>query len=145
MRARFYNPVLGRFTQEDVYRGDGLNLYAYCGNNPVGYFDPSGYSKSNKKSISEMTYDEIVSELNQTYKETVEKKKEKYPPEKNNNKLLDKELTYGAHGKHNEEIGDNITGHHMPSNNLMDEKCGIKKKDSFSLNLEDIHPGYGKT
>ncbi|NFD70540.1 DUF3990 domain-containing protein [Clostridium botulinum] len=43
LRARFYNPVIGRFTQEDVYRGDGLNLYAYCGNNPVGYWDPSGY------------------------------------------------------------------------------------------------------
>uniref|UniRef100_UPI00374F1450 RHS repeat-associated core domain-containing protein n=1 Tax=Clostridium butyricum TaxID=1492 RepID=UPI00374F1450 len=44
LRARFYNPVIGRFTQEDVYRGDGLNLYAYCGNNPIGYFDPSGYN-----------------------------------------------------------------------------------------------------
>ncbi|MPQ34168.1 RHS repeat-associated core domain-containing protein [Clostridium estertheticum] len=43
LRARFYNPVIGRFTQEDVYRGDGLNLYAYCGSNPVGYCDPSGY------------------------------------------------------------------------------------------------------
>ncbi|WP_315069719.1 RHS repeat-associated core domain-containing protein [uncultured Clostridium sp.] len=46
LRARFYNPVIGRFTQEDVYRGDGLNLYAYCGNNPVGYYDPSGYAGS---------------------------------------------------------------------------------------------------
>lgn len=26
-----------------MYRGDGLNLYAYCGNNPVMYVDPSGY------------------------------------------------------------------------------------------------------
>ncbi|AGX41800.1 wall-associated protein WapA [Clostridium saccharobutylicum DSM 13864] len=43
LRARFYNPVVGRFTQEDIYRGDGLNLYAYCGNNPVRYYDPSGY------------------------------------------------------------------------------------------------------
>lgn len=43
LRARFYNPVLGRFLQEDVYRGDGLNLYAYCENNPVIYYDPSGY------------------------------------------------------------------------------------------------------
>ncbi len=32
--------------QEDVYQGDGLNLYAYCGNNPVKYYDPSGYSGS---------------------------------------------------------------------------------------------------
>lgn len=44
LRARYYNPVIGRFFQEDVYRGDGLNLYAYCGNNPVVYYDPSGYA-----------------------------------------------------------------------------------------------------
>ena len=44
LRARFYNPVIARFTQEDLYRGDGLNLYAYCQNNPVIYADPSGYS-----------------------------------------------------------------------------------------------------
>jgi len=43
LRARYYNPVLGRFTQEDVYRGDGLNLYAYSQSNPVKYYDPSGY------------------------------------------------------------------------------------------------------
>ncbi|OUQ34548.1 hypothetical protein B5E66_12135 [Faecalibacterium sp. An121] len=44
LRARFYNPVIARFTQEDTYRGDGLNLYAYCQNNPVFYTDPSGYA-----------------------------------------------------------------------------------------------------
>lgn len=42
LRARYYNPVIGRFTQEDTYRGDGLNLYAYCRNNPVYYVDLSG-------------------------------------------------------------------------------------------------------
>ncbi len=45
LRARFYNPVVGRFLQEDVYRGDGLNLYAYCANNPLMYYDPSGYAR----------------------------------------------------------------------------------------------------
>ena len=45
LRARFYNPVIGRFTQEDTYRGDGLNLYTYCANNPVYYIDPSGFDK----------------------------------------------------------------------------------------------------
>ncbi len=43
LRARYYNPILGRFLQEDVYQGDGLNLYAYCRNNPVVYWDPSRY------------------------------------------------------------------------------------------------------
>ena len=42
LRARYYNPVVGRFMQEDTYRGDGLNLYAYCANDPVMYHDPSG-------------------------------------------------------------------------------------------------------
>ena len=46
LRARFYNPALARFMQEDTYRGDGLNLYAYCANNPVRYVDPSGHEKT---------------------------------------------------------------------------------------------------
>ena len=44
IKAQKEVPVVARFTQEDTYRGDGLNLYAYCRNNPVGYYDPSGYS-----------------------------------------------------------------------------------------------------
>ena len=55
LRARYYNPVIGRFTQEDTYRGDGLNLYAYCGNNPVYYVDPTGHT---------------CEELNKNYKES---------------------------------------------------------------------------
>lgn len=43
LRARFYNPVIARFIQEDSYYGDGLNLYAYCHNNPVNYVDSTGH------------------------------------------------------------------------------------------------------
>ena len=50
LRARYYNPVVGSFLQEDTYRGDGLNLYAYCANNPVVYYDSSGRNeKCNKE------------------------------------------------------------------------------------------------
>ena len=65
LRARYYNPVAGRFMQEDVYQGDGLNLYAYCGNNPVVYDDPSGWSNQQNglNSLSDMTYEEIVDSL----------------------------------------------------------------------------------
>jgi len=41
LRARYYDPTLGRFSQEDSFR-DGLNWYVYCGNNPVRFVDPSG-------------------------------------------------------------------------------------------------------
>ncbi len=43
-RARFYDPGLQRFISEDPAHllGGDANLYAYVGNNPVNYRDPSG-------------------------------------------------------------------------------------------------------
>lgn len=40
MRARYYNPVQGRFLGEDPIWN--TNLYAYCGNNPINYVDYTG-------------------------------------------------------------------------------------------------------
>ena len=41
LRARYYDPSIGRFMSEDPAQ-DGLNWYVYCGNNPVMYIDPMG-------------------------------------------------------------------------------------------------------
>ena len=41
LRARYYDPSIGRFTTEDPIK-DGLNWYGYCSNNPVMFVDPSG-------------------------------------------------------------------------------------------------------
>ena len=59
LRARYYNPVVGRFLQEDTYRGDGLNLYAYCANNPVVYYDPSGHKQQYANDIEKGNYNKV--------------------------------------------------------------------------------------
>jgi RHS repeat-associated protein len=42
-KARAYSPTLGRFLQTDpIGYGEGLNIYAYVGNDPVNFIDPSG-------------------------------------------------------------------------------------------------------
>jgi RHS repeat-associated protein len=41
-RQRSYDPLIGRFTQEEPRRRDGPNLYWYAKNNPIIYLDQSG-------------------------------------------------------------------------------------------------------
>jgi RHS repeat-associated protein len=48
MRARYYDPLLARFASADTIvpepgNPQGLNRFAYVGNNPVRYVDPSGH------------------------------------------------------------------------------------------------------
>jgi RHS repeat-associated protein len=45
--ARYYDPVLGRFTQpddviQDIFNPQTYNRYSYCVNNPLRYTDPTG-------------------------------------------------------------------------------------------------------
>ncbi|MCI8792077.1 MAG: RHS repeat-associated core domain-containing protein [Eubacterium sp.] len=48
LRARYYQPAVGRFLTKDTYTGENdeplsLHLYTYCGNDGVNSIDPSGH------------------------------------------------------------------------------------------------------
>lgn len=50
LNARYYSPEWRRFISPDntayldIENANGLNLYTYCNNDPVNYYDPSGYA-----------------------------------------------------------------------------------------------------
>ena len=49
LRARYYDPSTGRFISRDSYAGKNsdplsLNLYTYCHNNPIYFYDQTGHS-----------------------------------------------------------------------------------------------------
>ena len=57
LHARYYDPQLGRFIQEDIVEGDlespaTQNRYTYCQNDPVSLIDPSGYSPENTNTLN---------------------------------------------------------------------------------------------
>ncbi len=67
LRARYYNPNTGRFMSEDPAK-DGTNWYAYAGNNPVLYVDPTGLKPGDSfKTLDEAAIDAGNYYLEKTY------------------------------------------------------------------------------
>ena len=57
LRARYYQPAVGRFLTRDSYTGESdeplsLHLYTYCENDGVNAWDPSGHRKSNATKVT---------------------------------------------------------------------------------------------
>ncbi|MFC6549102.1 RHS repeat-associated core domain-containing protein [Cohnella cellulosilytica] len=57
LRARYYDPYIGRFISEDSYWGENesplsLNRYTYVHNDPVNFFDPTGNWQQGDEKLS---------------------------------------------------------------------------------------------
>jgi RHS repeat-associated protein len=60
LRNRWYDPTIGRFTQEDpIGFVGGINLYAYAGSNPVSFSDPYGLCPPDNHSVSDCPDDTL--------------------------------------------------------------------------------------
>jgi|GEM_PF-1196244 len=73
LRARYYDPRVGRFISEDTNKGDinnpsSLNLYTYCYNNPLKYVDPSGHEGDllNRLNFENVTNEDVTHGIKKT-------------------------------------------------------------------------------
>jgi RHS repeat-associated protein len=58
---RAYNPNIGRWLSRDSSgEGSGLNLYAYCGNNPINYVDVLGIDRTDSQRTSQFIHGAIA-------------------------------------------------------------------------------------
>jgi len=65
LRARWMDPSLGRFTQQDTFAGvaespQSLNKYVYVDANPIGNRDPSGYQSFAELSAGNSGYSTLL-------------------------------------------------------------------------------------
>ena len=61
LRARYYDPEMGRFIQQDSYLGKtsrplSQNRYIYVENNPLNYIDPSGHMAAKELNAISVAY-----------------------------------------------------------------------------------------
>lgn len=126
--------------QEDVYQEDGLNLYAYCRNNPVVYYDPSGYSwqEDMLRLLPNMSYEEKVEALYERRDKFFEQKKANGKVHYSNSGLIQGELDVLL-AKYAKDR-DNKSPHHMPSNASINKNERIERDYGASSDiLTDTH------
>ncbi len=83
-RARYYDPEIGRFLNEDPLGFEaGINFYTYCSNNPINFNDPDGLEE-----IRQWTAEEKTAELQRIFSQNLTNQQiaQKYNPTPN---LLD--------------------------------------------------------
>ena len=151
LRARYYNPIIGRFLQEDSYYNDGLNLYAYCESNPVRYIDPSGYTKvdaHDKLNGDQQALYDIVDETNKKGRASFEEKDiiyecaDEYDVDRNQLGLEDQKLLEGPVAEtpsSNPSQGDTQTGTLLPGEGDVGTYKDLIKSGSRGDNLTPHH------
>ncbi len=80
LNARYYDPKIARFLTEDTYLDSiedllFLNLYTYCHNEPIMYYDPTGHIEVFDIKLNPSDQKKILEPTEKYYKATTEKER----------------------------------------------------------------------
>jgi len=131
LNARYYDPKIARFLTEDTYLGSiadplSLNLYAYCHNEPVMYYDPTGHVEACDAKLSKEDQEKIMKATEKYYNAKTEKERDEAHREaveirKKSGKLNDYKDNYKYGTKH--------TGGKKEYDRIVNEAKNKKDKD----------------
>ena len=81
LRARYYDPYVGRFISEDTYKGRAneplsLNRYTYVLNNPLIYWDPTGHWEQGDNDLNVEAQAKIIALTSAYYHAQTEEEKQ---------------------------------------------------------------------
>ena len=152
LRARYYEPGVGRFIIRDTYTGESneplsLHLYTYCENDGVNAWDPSGHwGRKDGKYVHQEITKEAVRLVFNNQKQKISKSLYKKMLEgsilpdlvehkkvSSNTRVLGKKLKPSSifHGKRKREVDYLINW----SKNQMSKKNGSKKKKFLAIGV----------
>ena len=152
LRARYYEPSVGRFITRDTYTGESdeplsLHLYTYCANDGVNAWDPSGHwGRKDGKYVHQEITKEAVRLVFNNQKQKISKSLYKKMLEgsilpdlvehkkvSSNTRVLGKKLKPSSifHGKRKREVDYLINW----SKNQMSKKNGSKKKKFLAIGV----------
>lgn len=126
MKARFYDPVIGRFYSNDPVGFTGsnpmmFNRYAYANNNPYRFFDPTGME-------GEDTQQNIVDEIQE---------------ERNSNQRTSIAAWFGSFFTDGADVADEIMVDTYSAENAVATAAGIGVVALIAKRLKGLKKGFG--
>ncbi|WP_139490061.1 RHS repeat domain-containing protein [Brevibacillus dissolubilis] len=147
LKARYYDPNVGRFITEDTYKGQvsnphSLNLYTYGWNNPLKYNDPDGHNPALIFLIGVIVRVAAPVVVKQVTKNAG--KITKMLANNSSKSGTKKTINGGKFGDVDKVKGPNEVGHHIPQN-AYNKTQGVSRNNGPAVKMTKVDHAQTRT